>query len=122
MEADEMARQALSEAVDDPLGIIMEVQKFPSIEKFHTFAVQGSMSWTTPIISNIGDHTGPRSLISKITRVGYFWPTMRKEAKDFVKRCDKCQKYGNVHRTPRKKMMIITSPWLTHYSLGDKQE
>ena len=99
MEADEMARQALLEAVDDPLGIIMEVQKFPTIEKFHTFAVQGSMSWTTPIISNIGDHMGPRSLISKITRVGYFWPTMQKEAKDFVKRCDKCQKYGNVHRT-----------------------
>ena len=51
MEADEVARQASSEAVDDPLGIKIEVQKFPSIEEFHTFAIQGSMSWTTPIIS-----------------------------------------------------------------------
>ena len=25
-----------------------------------------------------GDHARPRSLISKITRIGYFWPTMRK--------------------------------------------
>ena len=57
------------------------------------------------------DHARPRSLISKITRTGYFWLTMRKEAKDFVKRCDKCQNYGKIHRTPREKMTIITSPW-----------
>ena len=58
-----------------------------------------------------GDHVGPRSLISKITRTRYFWPTMQKEAKDFIKRCDKYQKYGNVHRIPREKMTIITSLW-----------
>ena len=23
-----------------------------------------------------GDHTGPRSLVSKIIRIGYYWPTM----------------------------------------------
>lgn len=58
-----------------------------------------------------GDHLGPRSLISKITRTSYFWPTMRKEAKEFVKKCNKCQKYVNVQRTPGEKMMIITSLW-----------
>ena len=57
------------------------------------------------------DHTRPRSLISKITRMEYFWSTMWKEAKDFIKRCDKCQKYGNVHRILGEKMTIITSPW-----------
>ena len=57
-----------------------------------------------------GDHSGPRSLV--ITRVGYFWPTMQKETKGFVKRCDKCQKYGNVQQIPGEKMMIITSSWL----------
>ena len=131
MEANEVARQALSETVDDPLGIKMEVQKFPNIEMFHMFSIQGSMSWTTPLISNLkdgylpldpdearkkkkratgftllndtlnkrgfslpylkcveedevryileevhkgicGDHLGPRFLISKITRAGYF--------------------------------------------------
>ena len=57
-----------------------------------------------------GYYAGPRSLISKITKMRYFWPTMWKEAKDFVKKCDKCQKYGNIHRTPGEKMRIITSP------------
>ncbi|XP_030959083.1 uncharacterized protein LOC115981034 [Quercus lobata] len=33
-----------------------------------------------------GDHTGPRSLVSKIIRTGYFWPTMQKDAREFVKR------------------------------------
>lgn len=44
MEADEVARQASSEAVDNPLGIRMEIQKFSNIKKFYTFAIQGSMS------------------------------------------------------------------------------
>jgi len=37
-----------------------------------------------------GDHLEPRSLVSKISRAGYFYPTMQKETKDFVKRCNKC--------------------------------
>ena len=37
-----------------------------------------------------GDHTGPRSLISKIVKISYFWPTMQRNAKEFVERCDKC--------------------------------
>ena len=31
-----------------------------------------------------GDHTGPRSLVSKIIRIGYFWPTMQKDAREFI--------------------------------------
>lgn len=30
------------------------------------------------------DHTSPRSLIGKIIRIGYFWPTMQKDVKEFV--------------------------------------
>jgi len=35
------------------------------------------------------DHTGPRSLEIKIIRTSYFWPTMQKDAREFIKRCDK---------------------------------
>ena len=42
------------------------------------------------------DHEGPKSLVSKIIRIDYFWPTMQKEAKEVVKKCDKCQRFGNV--------------------------
>ena len=43
-----------------------------------------------------GDHVGSISLISKVIRTCYFWPTLQKDAKEFIKKCDKCQKFGNV--------------------------
>ena len=57
-----------------------------------------------------GDHAGPRSLVSKVIRTSYFWPTMQADAVELVKRCDKCQRFGNVQRLPVEKLMMITSP------------
>ena len=37
-----------------------------------------------------GDYAGPRSLISKVIRTGYFWPPMQVDVKELVKKCDKC--------------------------------
>jgi len=36
-----------------------------------------------------GDHAGPRSLVGKVIRIGYFWPTMQVDAMKLVKKCDK---------------------------------
>ena len=58
-----------------------------------------------------GDHVGPRSLVSKVIRTGYFLPTMQVDAVELVKRCDKCQWFGNVQRLPAEKLTTITSPW-----------
>lgn len=58
-EVDEVARQASSDAKDEPLGIRLEVQKFPSIEEFHTFGIQGNMGWMTPITSYLKDSQLP---------------------------------------------------------------
>ena len=59
-----------------------------------------------------GDHTGPRSLVSKIIKTSYFWLTMQRNAREFVECCDKCQRFGNVQRVSGEKMTAITSPWL----------
>ena len=58
-----------------------------------------------------GDHAGPRSLVNKVVRTGYFWPTMQVDAVEIVKRCDKCQRYGNVQQLPAKRLTTIASPW-----------
>ena len=34
------------------------------------------------------------------------------DAKEFVKKCDKCQRFGNIQRIPSEKLMIIASLWL----------
>ena len=58
-----------------------------------------------------GDHMRAKSLVRKIMRAGYFWPSMQQGAVDFVKRCDSCQRYGNVQQVPVEKMTTISSPW-----------
>ncbi|XP_023898431.1 uncharacterized protein LOC112010319 [Quercus suber] len=57
------------------------------------------------------DHTSPRSLVSKIIRTSYFWSTMQKDAREFIERYDKCQRFGNVLHIPAERLMPITSPW-----------
>ena len=45
-----------------------------------------------------GNHSGARSLIHKVIREGYYWPTVQAYAKAYVKVCDKCQRFINVPR------------------------
>ena len=35
-----------------------------------------------------GDHMGAKSLVRKIMKTSYFWPTMQQDAAKFVKKCD----------------------------------
>ena len=37
-----------------------------------------------------GNHSGVRSFIHKVVRVGYYWPTVQADAKAYVKVCDQC--------------------------------
>ena len=45
-----------------------------------------------------GNHSGARSLIHKVVRAGYYWPTVQADAKAYVKACDQCQQFSNVRR------------------------
>ena len=38
-----------------------------------------------------GDHAGPRSLVGKVIIIGYFWPTLQVDAREFIKKCNKCR-------------------------------
>ena len=58
-----------------------------------------------------GNHFGPRSLVGKMIRADYFWPTIQKDATELVKNCDKCQWYGNVRHIPGELLTSISSPW-----------
>ena len=50
------------------------------------------------------NHSGSRSLVHKLIRVGYYWLTMQKDAQAYVKVCDKCQKFDHVIRQPLEKL------------------
>lgn len=38
---------------------------------------------------------GERALIAKTLRQGYFWPTMKKDARNLVQKCEACQRHAN---------------------------
>nr|GEZ91790.1 reverse transcriptase domain-containing protein [Tanacetum cinerariifolium] len=57
-------------------------------------------------------HAGPRSVVAKAIRLGYFWPTMHKDAHDMIRKCSNCQIHRPVTRHPQQPLTPITDPWL----------
>ncbi|XP_063943205.1 uncharacterized protein LOC135150603 [Daucus carota subsp. sativus] len=48
-----------------------------------------------------GQHLGGRALAHKVTRLGFNWPDMLKHAQDYVKRCDRCQRFAPIKRVEK---------------------
>ena len=42
------------------------------------------------------NHLGARTLARKALRQGYYWPTMREDATDLIRKCDHCQRFANL--------------------------
>jgi len=58
-----------------------------------------------------GTHIGGRALAAKILRAGYYWPTMKEDCSKYVKKCDKCQRFSNLHQAPPEYLSSVISPW-----------
>ena len=58
-----------------------------------------------------GSHTGGKSMLHRAFTQGYWWPRMQKEALEYVKKCDQCQRFApNIHQ-PEGVLNPLTSPW-----------
>ena len=58
-----------------------------------------------------GSHTGERSLTHRVITQGYWWPNMQKEALEYAKKCDQCQRFApNTHQLGGF-LNPISSPW-----------
>ncbi|KAK8916007.1 hypothetical protein KSP39_PZI022731 [Platanthera zijinensis] len=58
-----------------------------------------------------GSHSGSRTLEGRVLRQGYFWPTLRKDAEEFARRCRKCQEFAPLQLLPAQRLRTITAPW-----------
>ena len=58
-----------------------------------------------------GNHSEAWSLAHKLIRVGYYWPTMLKDAQTYVRGCKKCQRFSNLIRQPSEELTPMTAPW-----------
>nr|GEU82496.1 reverse transcriptase domain-containing protein [Tanacetum cinerariifolium] len=56
-------------------------------------------------------HAGPRFVVAKALRSGYFWPTMHTDARNLIKECKYYQVHRPVPRNPQEKLTPITSLW-----------
>ena len=58
-----------------------------------------------------GNHSGARSLVHKVVRAGYYWPTIQADAKAYVKVCDQCQRFNNTPKQPSEYLTPMMAPW-----------
>src|SRR3954469_1559560 len=56
-------------------------------------------------------HEGSRSLVAKALRAGFYWPTAMNDAKDFVRRCNGCQRFADKPHAPGPELRPIPLAW-----------
>ena len=57
----------------------------------------------------VGGRFGPNRTAQKILQCGFYWPTVFKDAHEFVKACDNCQRSGNIsghHEMPLNNILV----------------
>nr|KYP51927.1 Retrovirus-related Pol polyprotein from transposon 17.6 [Cajanus cajan] len=58
-----------------------------------------------------GMHSGARTTVAKLLRAGYYWPTMNTDCATFVKKCQSCQRHGNLIHQPAEQLHCIAPAW-----------
>lgn len=64
------------------------------------------------------NHLGGQSLVNKLIRAGYYWPTMQADSASHVRKCDNYQRFANIPRQPVEELSPIIGPWsLTQWGI-----
>jgi len=58
------------------------------------------------------NHTASRTLVGKVFRLGFYWPTALSDAELIVKRCPGCQYFAKQSHLPTHKLITIPPSWL----------
>nr|GFA53712.1 reverse transcriptase domain-containing protein [Tanacetum cinerariifolium] len=93
--------------------VLVEVLKIKSITGKEMTAVIEEEEYVMKEIheGSCSMHAGPRSVVAKAIRLGYFWPTMHKDAQDMIRKCSDCQIHRPITRHPQQPLTPITAPW-----------
>ena len=58
-----------------------------------------------------GNHPNDRTLAHKAHTQGYYWPTMKADAANYTKKCDRCQRLAPILKSLMQDLISISSPW-----------
>ncbi|XP_075669914.1 uncharacterized protein LOC142639650 [Castanea sativa] len=132
-DADRLAKATSAEPMIIPNQVLSFVQLSSLLDGASIQEVSGEHCWMTPIMAYLKDCKLPdnkevarkvkvkaaRSLVHKLLRAGYFWPTMQNDANTYVRACNKCQRFENFIRQPMKELTPMTAPWpFAQWGLG----
>lgn len=53
---------------------------------------------------------GGRTLGEKALRTRYYWPTLKEDALLYAKKCDSCQRHGNIYQKPSNYLTPVLFP------------
>ncbi|XP_059629684.1 uncharacterized protein LOC132272581 [Cornus florida] len=59
-----------------------------------------------------GNHSRGRSLAHKVLTQDYFWPYLARNAEEYARRCDKCQRHGPMKHQPAEDLHAMANLWL----------
>ncbi|GJR49632.1 reverse transcriptase domain-containing protein [Tanacetum coccineum] len=61
----------------------------------------------------------PRSMVVKVTKQGYYWPSMYKDAAKKIQDCTQCQAYSTTRKALRNDAITISSTWpFSHWGIN----
>ncbi|XP_020687591.1 uncharacterized protein LOC110103278 [Dendrobium catenatum] len=58
-----------------------------------------------------GEHLGGRALAQKVLRQGIYWTTIKQDALELVRKCNRFQLHANLTHLPAIKISTLQSPW-----------
>jgi hypothetical protein len=58
-----------------------------------------------------GNHAASRTLVGKVYRAGFWWPTTVSDAEDLMRRCQNCQFFGKQSHIPAHSLITIPPSW-----------
>jgi hypothetical protein len=61
-----------------------------------------------------GEHQGKKRLYQCLLTLGYYWPTIKKDAAYFMKTCHTCQVQANLIHTHPTSLQNMATPWPSH--------
>nr|GEW85586.1 reverse transcriptase domain-containing protein [Tanacetum cinerariifolium] len=85
--------------------VLVEVLENKSIKEKEVAAVieEDGPTWMTQLLDYLKE--------AKAIRLGYYWPTMHKDARDMIRKCSDFQIHRPVARHPQQSLTPITAPW-----------
>ncbi|GJS98063.1 reverse transcriptase domain-containing protein [Tanacetum coccineum] len=89
--AENLAADHLSRLVNPDLGTFMEEEIADEFLGEHLMVLKTELNNDEP-----WDHHSALVTGRKVYESGFFWPTIFKDAKDYIMRCDACQRSGNI--------------------------